>query len=78
MSSRTLYRLAVAQTYVSENVSSPSSRLLRVIGFHGCITVEKLLHCLSIRGYDLWSKNTVLICFHDGVNYRCFLGLCTV
>jgi hypothetical protein len=41
MSSGTLYRVALVKTDVSENVSPPSSGLLRVIGFHSCVFDHK-------------------------------------
>jgi hypothetical protein len=56
----TLYSVAQVRTDVSENISSPSSGFLRVIGSHSCVTVESLLISLSIDGYYVWSKNTVL------------------
>jgi hypothetical protein len=42
MSSGTLYGVALARTDVSENLSSPSSGLFKLIGFHSCIGVETL------------------------------------
>jgi hypothetical protein len=40
MSSGTLFRVALFGTDVSENVSSTSTGVVRLIGFHGCLTVE--------------------------------------
>jgi hypothetical protein len=60
MLSGTLYRIALVRTNVSKNILSPSSGFFRVIGFHSCDTVESLLIGLSIEGYYLWSKYTVL------------------
>jgi hypothetical protein len=51
--------VALARTDVLENVSSPSSGVLRLIDFHDCITVETLLLGLFIERYYYWSKNTV-------------------
>jgi hypothetical protein len=56
-----LYRVTVAGTDVSENISLPSSGSLKVIGFHSCITVESLLIILSIEGHYLGSKAEIHI-----------------
>jgi hypothetical protein len=52
MSSGTLYRVALVETDVSENLSSPSSGFLKQIGFHNCITVGTPSLCLSIERYN--------------------------
>jgi hypothetical protein len=52
MSSETLYPVALARTDVSENLLSPSSRFLKLIGFHSCITMETLFLSLSVKGYN--------------------------
>jgi hypothetical protein len=54
MSSGTLCRVAVVRTYVAENISTPSSWFLRVIGFHCCVTVESLLINLSTEEHYVW------------------------
>jgi hypothetical protein len=51
MSSAALYCVALFQTDVLENVQSPSSGVLMLIGFHSCITVETLLLSLSTEGH---------------------------
>jgi hypothetical protein len=42
MPSGTLYHIALGGTDILENISPPSSRFLRVIGFHICITMQTL------------------------------------
>jgi hypothetical protein len=54
-----LYRAALITTDVSENISPPSSGILKVKEFHSCGTMEALLVSLSIGGYYAGSKNTV-------------------
>jgi hypothetical protein len=49
--------VAVVITDASENISSPSSGFLKVIGRHNCVTVESLLISLSIERYCVGTKN---------------------
>jgi hypothetical protein len=50
MSSETVYCVALFQTDVSENISSLSSGVLRLIGFT-VVLLWKLILSLSIEGY---------------------------
>jgi hypothetical protein len=52
MSSGTLYHVALFQTEISENVSSPASGVLRLIGFHSfhsASTVMQLWKHVNLR-----------------------------
>jgi hypothetical protein len=72
MSSGTLYRVVLVRRSISENMSPPSSGLLRLIRLHNCVTVESLLtfqssviawqHTLRNPedGGDLFSETSVL------------------
>jgi hypothetical protein len=50
MSSMTLYYVALFQTNVSENISSPSSGVLRLIGFQLYYTVVMYTTVISLYG----------------------------
>jgi hypothetical protein len=68
MPSGTLHCIALIQTAVSENISPPSSQFLRVIEFHGCVTVVSLIS-LSIKGVK---EHCLLGYFHGGINYYAY------
>jgi hypothetical protein len=51
MSSGVVYRVALFQTDISENMLSPSSEVLMLVGFDSCATMETLLLSLSIEGH---------------------------
>jgi hypothetical protein len=53
----TLCRVALVTTDGSEDVSSPSSRFLTVIGFKNRVTERSLLLSLTIEGHCLRSKS---------------------
>jgi hypothetical protein len=59
MSSGTLYHVALVRIDVLENISPPSSWILRVIRFHSCVTVESLLISHSIEEYYVRLNNVV-------------------
>jgi hypothetical protein len=61
--SGTLCPVELVRTEVSEDVLSPSSGVLRLIGFHCSITVETIL--LSHRTERYYC---LLGCFHGGIN----------
>jgi hypothetical protein len=54
-----LYRVALVITDISGNISPPSSRFLRVMGFHNLITVESVFINLSIEGFYVGPNNAV-------------------
>jgi hypothetical protein len=72
-----LYHVVIVLIDVSEDISPPSSGLLRVIGFHDCITVERLLTSfLHTRILSMVEEHCLLRSFHGGINYRYPLTLC--
>jgi hypothetical protein len=65
----TILRVALVQTNVSENVSSPSSEFLKFKGFHNYVAEETLLLSLSKQGHCYYSMNTVFrdFCFPHSI-----------
>jgi hypothetical protein len=50
-------QIVLVITDVSEDISLPSSRSLRVLVLHSCVTVESLLISLPIEGHYVGPKN---------------------
>jgi hypothetical protein len=71
MSSEVLHLVALIRPYFGEHIASN----FRVIGIHGCFTVESMSVSLPIEGYYVGRKNAV--CFSGGNNDECFLGYYT-